>query len=232
MRDRIRAFALFALGASGCAPPFQSRLPDVQIAPARMVVLPATVKVYEVDMNDDRTEVPDKTDAVRDNVDAAVRAQAAARGLRVFARELDGQDQMTKSLFGRLWRWSAKTSLEIAAQQTGRRDFGRRSVGDWRFPGNVAPLGTALQGDTALTIFVSDTGQSIGRSIVSGMAGGYMYWKKIGVACLVSLRDGRMLRCETKVDAWGDLKDPRIASAAVGELFAGLADAAPNHGTK
>jgi hypothetical protein len=187
-----------------------------------MVAMPVTVLAFELDASDERTLEEEATDAMRSNVDDAVRAEAAARGIRFVTRELDGQDQATKSLYGRLWRWSAKASLEIAAQATGHRDFGRHSVGDWRFPGNLVPLAAALQADTALSVFVRDTSETTGRRILSGLAGMYTYWKKIGVACLVSLHDGRMVWCETKVDAWFDLKDPNVASDAIGDLLAGL----------
>jgi hypothetical protein len=224
-------FAALAVTAVACTS-FQNRVPGVPVAPERTVVMPVTVLAFEVDASDERTVKEDATDAMRDNVDAAVRAQAASRGLRVVARELDDQDQAVKSLYGRLWRWSAKVSLEIAAQATGRRDFGRKSVGDWRFPGNVAPLGPALQADTALSIFVRDTTESTGRRILAGMSGSYSYWKKIGVACLVSLHDGRMLWCETKVDAWRDLRDPQTATAAITDLLAGLPGSGQESGAK
>lgn len=216
-----RAFIVLALGAVGCAS-FQKRVPDAPMAPARMVVMPATVLAFELDAFDERTLQEEATDAMRSNVDDAVRAEAAARGIRFVTRELDNQDQATKLLYAHLWRWTARVSLEIAAQATGRRDFGRHSVGDWRFPGNVAPLAAALQADTALSVFVRDTSETTGRRLMGGVAGVYTYWKKIGVACLVSLHDGRMVWCETKVDAWFDLKDPKVAAIAIGELLAGL----------
>jgi hypothetical protein len=215
------AFAVLALEAVGCTS-FQNRVPDVPIAPARMVVMPVTVLAFELDASDERTLQEEATDAMRSNVDDAVRAEAAARGIRFVTRELDNQDQGTKSLYGRLYRWTAKVSLEIAAQATGRRDFGRHSVGDWRFPGDLAPLAAALQAETALSVFVRDTSETTGRRLMGGLGGVYTYWKKIGVACLVSLHDGRMVWCETKVDAWFDLKDPKVASDAIGELLAGL----------
>jgi hypothetical protein len=113
-------------------------------------------------------------------------------------------------------------SLEIAAQKDGHRDFGRHSVGDWRFHGDLAPLADALQADTALTVLVRDTQLSAGRAMMGGV-----YWRQIGVACLLSLHDGRMLWCDAKIDAWGDLQKPAVAEAAVRQLLAGL-DAPPS----
>jgi hypothetical protein len=204
----------------GCRPPFQNRVADVSIAPTRMVVLPAVVKTYELDASDDRTEHRDES--VHANIDAAVRAHAAAHGIRALTRELDDQDQPAKLLYARLWRWIPKASLEIAAQQTGRADFGLHSVGDWQFPGNLSSLSGALQADAALTVFVKDTQETTGRTVAMAFVGGHTYWKKVGVACLVSLHDGRMIWCDSRVDAWSDLKVPGVATAAVGELLAGL----------
>ncbi len=185
-----------------------------------MVVLPAAVKTFELDANNDRTEQRDEI--VRSNIDAAIRAEANALGIRVFARELDAQEPPVKALYARLWRWIPRVSVEIAAQQMGRRDFGLHSVGDWRFPESLAPLGSALQADTALTVFMSDTHDTGGRAFAMAVTGGHTYWTKVGTACAVSLRDGRMIWCRSRVDAWGDLKSASVASSAVGDLLAGL----------
>jgi hypothetical protein len=95
-------------------------------------------------------------------------------------------------------------------------------VADWQFPGNLAPLVGALQADTALTVFVSDIQETAGRGVTRALAGGYTYWMRVGAACVVSLRDGRMIACYSRVDAWGDLNNPSVAAAAVGEMFDGL----------
>jgi hypothetical protein len=213
--------------AGSCGPSFQNRIPDVAIAPSRMIVLPVVVREFEVGMSDERTFQGERTDAVRDNMDNTVRAQATARGAHVFtSRDFAGLDPSVKPLFGRLWRWAPNAALEIAAQEKGRRDFGRHSVGDWRFHGDLEPLAQAFHADTALAVLISDTHETGGRAVLGAMAGVVTYWKQIGAACLVSLHDGRMLWCDAKVDAWGDLRTPATAQAAVRELLAGL-DAPP-----
>ena len=68
---------------------------------------------------------------------------------------------------------------------------------------------------------IADTQLSAGRAMM-----GSVYWRQIGAACLVSLHDGRMIWCDSKVDAWGNLQTPAVARAAVRELLAGL-DASP-----
>jgi hypothetical protein len=176
---------------------------------------------------DERTELDEADDAVRDNVDGEIHRQASLRGARLFApTDFEGQDPSVRLLYARLWRWTAAASMEIAAQKTGHRDFGRHSVGDWRFGGNLGPLADALQADTALAVVVHDTHETAGRAILNGMAHRYTFWKQIGVACLVSLHDGRMIWCDVRVDAWGDLKTPAVAGAAIRELLASL-DAPP-----
>ncbi|HMF42916.1 MAG TPA: hypothetical protein VKQ32_19725 [Polyangia bacterium] len=217
MRHHVRAFVVLAVGVAGCHS-FQNRRPDVPIRPAQMILLPITVMAIELDADEARTVQEDTTDTLQTNIEAAVHAEAAARGIRVFAREMDGQDEATKKLYGRLWGWSSKATLEIAAQATGRFDFGRQSVGDWRFPGDVAPLAAALRADTALTVYVRDTTATTGRTLLKGN----ISWKKIVAACVVSLRDGRMVWCDSNVDSWGDLKNPGTAARIVNELLAGL----------
>jgi hypothetical protein len=221
MHKSMAGFVVAVISCFGCGgPSFQTRVPDAAITPTRMIVLPAVVKTYELDATDSRAEHRDEN--LDSNIAAAVRTQATGRGLRLFTRELDAQELAVKSLYARLWRWIPKASMEIAAQQTGRRDSGRHSVGDWRFPGDLSPLGAALQADTALTVFVSDTRETTGRSVALALGGGSTYWKRVGVACVISLRDGRPLACDSRVDAWGDLNNPGVATAAVSELFDGL----------
>jgi hypothetical protein len=216
-----------ALGALGCGPAFQTRLPDVAIVPSRMVVLPPMVRELELDASDERTELAEADDAVRDSVDGEIHRQANLRGAHVFApTDFDGQDPSVRLLYARFWRWTAAASMEIAAQKTGHRDFGLRSVGDWHFGGKLGPLADALRADTALAVVVHDTHETAGRAILNGMAHSYTFWKQIGVACLVSLHDGRMIWCDVRVDAWGDLKNPAVAGAAIRELLASL-DAPP-----
>jgi hypothetical protein len=216
-----------AVGALGCGPAFQTRLPDVAIVNARMVVLPPMVRELELDAGDESTQQDEATDVVRDNVVGEVQRQASLRGARVFApNDFDGQDPSVRLLYARLWRWTATASLEIAAQKTGHRDFGLHSVGDWRFGGKLAPLADALQADTALTVVIHDTHETVGHALLNGMAHRYTFYKQIGVACLVSLRDGRMIWCDARVDAWGNLAKPEVAGAAIRELLAGL-DAPP-----
>jgi hypothetical protein len=197
-------------GVLCCAAPFQSRLPNVAIAPSRMVVLPVVVKEFTLNINRDRERDLDTNDAARDNVAAAVRDQMKARGAHVFAPEaLNGTDRSLPQLYADLWRWMENASVEIAAQKGGRRDFGRHSVGDWRFHRDLAPLGDALQADTALTLLIRETKD-------------HGNWRGVSAACVVSLRDSRMVWCHDEDDPWGNLKDPTVAQAAVRDLLTGL----------
>ncbi len=209
-RPSVRAGVALLVGALGCAAPFQRRLPDVVIAPGRMVVLPVIVKEFDLDFNGDRQMDAETNDAARDNVAAAVRDQTKARGARLFVPgAFDGHDPSVRQLYADLWRWMENVSVEIAAQRAGRRDFGRHSVGDWRFHRDLAPLGDALDADTALTLLIRET-KDHGK------------WRGISAACVVSLRDGRMIWCHDEDDPWGNLKDPAVAQAAVRDLLTGL----------
>jgi hypothetical protein len=209
-RPSVRAGVALLVGALGCAAPFQRRLPDVAIAPSRMVVLPVIVKEFDLDFNGDRQMDAETNDAARDNVAAAVGDQTKARGAHLFVpKAFDGHDPLVRQLYADLWRWMENASVEIAAQKAGRRDFGRHSVGDWRFHRDLAPLGDALQADTALTLLIRETKD-------------HGNWRGISAACVVSLRDSRMIWCHDEDDPWGNLKDPAVAQAAVRDLLTGL----------
>jgi len=227
-----RTVVVGVLVASGCGPAFQARLPDTAIASSRMEILPPVVREQELDTLDERTYLGEAKSLVSDNVKAEVDRQAQYRGARVFRPgDYGAMDPALRSLYNRLWRWTTTASMEIAAQKTGRYDFGRHSVGDWRFQGELAPLRAAWQRDTALAVVIHDTHESTGRIVLSGMAGISTHWKQIGVACLVSLVDGRMIWCNVRVDAWPDLRDGAHAQTAIYDLFSGL-DAAPKPATK
>ena len=208
------------VGALGCAAPFQSRAPDVTIAPSRLVVLPVIVKERTRNLNGDRQMDVETTDAARDNVAAALRDQTTARGAHVFVpAAFDGHDPSVRQLYGELWRWMETASAEIAAQKAGRRDFGRHSVGEWRFHRDLAPLGDALQADMALTLLIRETKD-------------YGEWQGVSAACVVSLRDSRMIWCHAVDGPWGNLKNPAIAQAAVRDLLTGLDVPAANPAAK
>jgi hypothetical protein len=198
------------VGVLSCAASFQSRRPDVAMTPSRMVVLPVIVKEFELDSNADRQMDAETNDPARDNVAAAVRDQTRARGAHPFVPQaFDGHDPSVRQLYTDLWRWMESTSVEIAAQKAGRRDFGRHSVGDWRFHRDLAPLGDALQADTALTLLIRETKD-------------HGNWRGVSAACVISLRDNRMIWCHAEDDPWGNLKDPSVAQAAVRDLLTGL----------
>lgn len=206
----VRACLALVIGAIGCAAPFQSRLSEVAIAPNRLVVLPVVVKERYLDFNGDRQMDTEANDAARDNVSAALREQALARGAHVFVpTAFDGHPPSVRQLYGELWRWMENASVEIAAQKAGRRDFGRHSVGDWRFERDLAPLADALQSDMALSLLIRET-KDLGD------------WHGVSAACVVSLRNGQMIWCHTEDSPWPNLKDSIAAKAAVQKLLTGI----------
>lgn len=226
------AFVVLSLAASGCGPDFQTRLPNAVIVPSRMEILPPQVREQEIDTADERSNLAEAKDVVGDNVKAELDRQAQYRRATVFRpRDYGAMDPALRPIYNELWRWAGIASLEIAAQETGHRNFGLHSVGDWQFRGDLAPLRAAWQTDTALMVTVHDTHESTGRVILSGLAGVRSYWKQIGVACLVSLFDGRMIWCNVRADAWHDLRVPANARTAIYELLSGL-DPAPQATSK
>ncbi len=186
------------------------RVPDVTITPSRLVVFPVIVKERYLDFNGDRQMNAEANDAARDNVAAAVRDQTKVRGAHlVVPTAFDGHDPSVRQLYADVWRWMETASVEIAAQRAGRRDSGRHSVSDWRFHRDLAPLGDALQADMALTLVIRETKD-------------YGNWQGVSSACVVSLRDSRMIWCHDEDDPWGNLRNPAVAQAAVRDLLTGL----------
>jgi hypothetical protein len=110
--------------------------------------------------------------------------------------------------------------VETAAQITGQRNFGLRSVADWRFD-DPAPIAGALRADAVLLVVVLNTRYTLGRQL-QGLVGAYTPWHALCAACLVDLADGRLVWCDARADRWPDLRDPAVAAAAVSALLGGV----------
>ncbi len=206
----MRAGVVLLVSSLGCAAPFEMRAPDVMIAPSRLSVFPVIVKERYLDFNADSQIDAEANDGARDNVAAAVRDQTTARGAHLLVpKAFEGHDPSLRQLYVDLWRWMENASVEIAAQRAGRRDFGRHSVRDWKFHRDLASLIDPLQADMALSLLIRETKD-------------HGNWRGVSAACVVSLRDSRMIWCHAEDDPWGNLRDPAVAQAAVRDLLRGL----------
>jgi hypothetical protein len=130
--------------------------------------------------------------------------------------------QPCASLFVSLIRWGAVASMEIAAQMRGRANFRMYSVGDWQAKRDYAPLRQAIGADYALFVQLRDIWDTTGAAVAKLFAGMHSYFRQVGVACVVSLIDGRMIWCYAESDGWGDLRTAPAAQALVRRLLADL----------
>jgi len=119
----------------------------------------------------------------------------------------------------RFFNWGWRASFQIAQQQGHVANYGRASVGDWRFGGDVGRVRDALKMPMALFVVIRDMSQTKGRVVASFLTGSHTRWLRVGIACIADLDDGRMIWCDSRVDRWDDLSDPDVARAAVRDLL-------------
>ncbi len=213
--------ALFLL--VGCAPAFQSRLPDARVDPSRVAIAPVVALAYESDFYGKRTARPDWGAVMQRHMSSEVSAVARAQG--AFPLPLDNVEACGEtciSLLGSLMRWGTVASMEIAAQMYGRADYKRRSVGDWTLSLDYRPLIQATNADYALLVVARETHETGGAKAANFFSGRYTYYKQVASACVVSLRYGRMIACTSKVDSALDLRDAAAAQNLVDKLLSKL----------
>jgi hypothetical protein len=227
-RSRTQAWLIFALFLIGCAP-FQHRAKTLTARPVRVVAFPAFTQAIELDAAGKRKPLDAWTDAMAAPLNAEVTRWAVGYGGHMFP-ETDAM--MVPVIYRKFRKWTASALVEIAAQKTGRADFNRHSVDEWRFDQNLAPVRHLVDADFALVTLFNDGRNTAGRiashlfmgPVASGLQNKQrqIYWTQVGAACLVDLNDGRMVWCNARADSWGDLSVPATARTAVGELLTDL----------
>jgi hypothetical protein len=202
---------------------FATRVPDVQIIPARLAAMPTDVEVYELDTPGVRgqlTFMPTWTETAKSNVDQAVERIVASRGGRPFDRRLINETDATSGLFS---QWSRNALFDIEDKMAGRSESKRRSVGEWRFPQSLEKWRTAVNSDFLLLTLFRDEYQSLADALLNLSVPRVFFAKlakQMGIACIMDLRDGRMVQCERRV--FGDLRTPEGAAEDVGRLLKGF----------
>ena len=212
--------ALLAAGLGGCGPALATRIPDVRIAAARIAAGPSSVSVFEFGGDGSLTSRPDWTGDAAQNVDAAVTARITVNGGRTFVPE---DVAHTDVPYGDFRRWASGALQEIAGALAGTRASAHRSVGEWRYPQSLSTWRAALRADFVLAVLFADAYESAGRGAAATPPAAAAYRAaKTGIACVVSLGDGRIVWCETARVAFGDLRAAESARAAVGAIVTEL----------
>lgn len=227
MLPRMRTLFLFlALSSAAvvpaCAANFQSRIPRHAVGAKRLVAMPVVVLAYELDAFHNITPKPQSGATAKANLGAAVYRLVSDHGGRA-ATLASGTS--ADPLLDQFWRWGGRASFEIAQQMTGKSNFGKNSVGEWTFSGDLAGVIQRLDANQALFVVVRDIWPTAAHEEVAtlALAVGYReYWLRVAVACVADLREGRMIWCESRVDKWGALSDPDNARFAVRDLLANL----------
>jgi hypothetical protein len=108
-----------------------------------------------------------------------------ARALGVIAKEnrarMADPSSLAKcgSLCDRFVRWGIIASLQIGAQRADIRNYGGRSVADWMFDGDLAPIQRAFDADYALITVFEQARETTGRNVVNLLAHAYTSGKQI-----------------------------------------------------
>ena len=220
-RDLLLGPALLALGGlGGCGPALATRIPDVRIAPGQLVAGPASVSVFEFGADGSLTSRPDWTGDAAQNVDAAVAARVTVNGGRTFVPE---DVAHTDVPYGDFRRWASGALQEIAGALAGTRASAHRSVSDWRYPQSLSTWRAALRADFVLAVLFADAYEAARQGAAAAPPAAAAYRAaQTGIACVVSLGDGRIVWCATARAAFGDLRAAEPARAAVGAIVTEL----------
>jgi hypothetical protein len=205
----LKALLACAALVLACEPAFQSRVRDVPIATAQIAALPIGRVAYTRDTFEARVEKEEWANGMQGFMNPVLQRVVTGCGGRVVEdRELEECVPCA-----RLSQWAANAGIEVAAYKAGRGEGRRRSVADWVYTGDVTPVQKALGAQAALVVAFKDTREAAA-------------WKKLGVACLVDLADGRMLWCEAREDMLTDLSKlagaQRAMEQLIGPIFGGL----------
>jgi hypothetical protein len=235
---RLPVFSAFlavlfgALGLIGCAPAFEKRLKGREPVLSRLAVMPVVTIAVEKDFNGATMPKPAWEEAMAKNAGSEVLRLVTARGgFEVPEEKVEDCGQDCLELMSRLMKWGTTSSFEIAAQMHGRADFGVRSVGGWRTTRDYGPLRRAIGADYVLFVVLRDIWDTTGAAIGKVFAGIHSSFRQVGVACIASLVDGRMIWCHVEVDRGGDLRTApgarRLVELLLGDFWQQGAEVSP-----
>ncbi len=208
------------VAVSGCAPSLVMKPQGVRITTPRMAAMEANVEIRERDINGMYTLKSDWTELAKKNVDQAIESIGEANGVDVFDRSAIGQAEPP---YGAFVNWIERSVSEISAQRRGLIDTGRRSVTEWRFHyGGLDEWQKTLDADFVLVVLFRDAHLTTGAAVANVFSMVRVYPLQIGMACVVDLRDGRLVWCEDSVSTIGNLRLLSSAWLAVDSLLTPL----------
>jgi hypothetical protein len=184
-----------------------------------VVALPPVALVNVVDFYGNFEDQEKASDAITSKVEPQLLAIVQENGGRVAS---PADLEACGALCGRLMMWGVVASLEIGAQRAEIRNYGRHSVADWAFRGDLSTLRRTFDADYVLLTVFKQTRQTDGHKLGMALAGGYTVGKQIDVACMADLRSGHMAWCATKKDDSSDLGENGRPCLILAELLGGV----------
>jgi hypothetical protein len=121
--------------------------------------------------------------------------------------------------------------MAIAAQDAGAADYGRKTLADWHFDGDLSPVRAALGTELVMVIVFQEVSgwQYFGGGLAGGLSKAMVLngrpplaLDRYGVACVTSLATGQMVWCKALVNKWRDVTKEEHARFAVTHLLAEL----------
>jgi len=200
----------------GCGPAIAMRVSDVHIAPKRVAVMQADVILKRLDASSQLTFMPDWSQEAADNVNAALKDYAAWLGAPIF-RCPNGKDVLVPCDVFR--EWSNQALIEISRASAGDDSLRKKSVSDWRFPRGMDSWRKPLNANFVLVTAIRGSYETPGMSALQLSGAWMLHSKQTAIACVLDLRDGRIIRCETRVTQNADLLSPKGAQALVDGLL-------------
>ena len=201
---------------AGCAPALATRIPDVRVDAGRLAAGPPSVSIFEFGADGSLTPRPEWTADAAKNVNAAVSTRVTLNGGRTFVPEDVAHTDVT---YGDFRHWASGALQEIAGALAGTRPSPHRSVGEWRFPQSLSTWRAALGADFVLAVLFADAYEPAGRGAAAAPPASAAYRAaQTGIACAVSLADGRIVWCEVARTPFGDLRATAAAGTAVGAI--------------
>jgi hypothetical protein len=226
-----------ALASLGCASAFETRVADVDLRAPRVAALPAHVVISEYDVTGAFTPNAEWTQSATLFTNVAVERWVKARGGRMIQRnDLQG----TAVAQEEVGRWLDETLESISNAMA--RGSENQSVASWRLRRPLSDWRAALGADYVLGFRAWDAHETAGVRAANAVfkTGGPGHPRNVGIACLLSLADGRVVACSRAAAVNvkrkylfindSDLESPEAADSAVAYILDGLL--APNDGVR
>ena len=218
VRD-FRVVTVIVVAAQACAAPFATRVRNIKAAPARVAAMPADVEVYQLDAEEELTRVENATAIAEQAVISEVNRWVTEHGGRTFDRK---DVYGTKVGYLSFRQWAEGALEQIAVEIDGRRRTNRQSVAEWRWLANMETWHERLGADFVLVVRFRDANATGGRVAMNFVSPNQVWARRVGTACVVDMRDGRIVACHQETSGSGKLQTQAEARDAVEDLLKGL----------